>query len=117
MENVTAPKKHTKMGKLTGSPNTLYKRYVAWFKTEYGTEKPPLAFKEWIKWAKHKGLVPDREAAEAMSADGQTYSWDDGSTQDDYFKKQRMERRIGMILAFVSTTATVAALFYAIKKS
>ena len=38
------------------TPNKLYKRYTEWFKGKYGSDKAPLSFKEWLKWAQQKNF-------------------------------------------------------------
>mgnify|MGYP001563092695 CR=1 FL=1 len=44
------------------SPNHMYKKYVEWAGDKSGK---PLSFKEWLRWAKNKGMVKN------MSVDGE----------------------------------------------
>lgn len=53
---VKAPIKMGYYGEV-GSANAQYRRYLSWFDKQYGKTKQPLAFKEWIEWAKEQELV------------------------------------------------------------
>ena len=63
LESVEAVTHNGRYGNVqNASPNHLYKKYVAWAGDKSGK---PLSFKEWLKWAKNKGMVKN------MSVDGE----------------------------------------------
>ena len=65
IETVHVPYAYGHYGRVhDNSPNRLYKKYLAWFMEKYGTSKRPLNFRQWIRWAKRRGIVP------GYSADG-----------------------------------------------
>ena len=37
--------------------NSMYKSYVGWFQKTYGNQNKPLSFKEWMNWAKNRGML------------------------------------------------------------
>lgn len=66
VETVHVPYAYGHYGRVhDNSPNRLYKKYLAWFMEKYGTSKKPLNFRQWIRWAKKRGIVP------GYSADGE----------------------------------------------
>ncbi len=44
------------------SPNALYKDYTSWHREKHGDSKNPLAFKDWLSWAKKKSIVKSHSA-------------------------------------------------------
>lgn len=68
-DDVVIPAEYGYYGDINGvSANAMYNRYLAWFIGKYGNSKSPLHFKEWIKWAKSKGLVLNANAETSAEA-------------------------------------------------
>lgn len=62
--SVLVPAEYGYYGDIDGvSPNGMYKRYLGWFMGKYGTSKKPLAFKDWLVWARSKRLVLNTDGA------------------------------------------------------
>ena len=73
MGNVSVPKEYGYYGDPKDvTANGLYRRYVKWMRKKYGTTKEPMAFGEWIKWAKNNGLVRSK-----------SHSWDGTEDLED----------------------------------
>lgn len=94
------------------SPNRLYKEYLLWFIEKYGprSKERPLSFKQWLKWAKKKGIVPQ------WSADG------DGTEEGQEPAEDKMEmtgvdvkRIIKISILGVSAVLVLAGLVLAIQ--
>ncbi len=53
--SVIVPQEYGYYGDVGGvTANGLYKRYLVWFTTKYGTSKKPLSFSRWLVWAKNQ---------------------------------------------------------------
>lgn len=58
IDEISAPVSHGYYGVVNGlSANALYNKYLAWFKEKYKDSDKPLTFKEWLLWAKNKGMI------------------------------------------------------------
>lgn len=79
------------------SPNRLYKRYLKWFAEKYGTSKMPLSFRNWIKWAKTRGVI---------NADGETSE----EQKEEIKKAMSVDRKIAIAALFVTTIGVIVAI-------
>lgn len=83
INNIDSNRVNSKYGDVKNqSANALYENYCTWMK-----EKQPgakiLSFKEWIKWAKTKGLIKNHNAAgddaeavtKVVKSTGKTVAW------------------------------------------
>lgn len=85
------------------TPNRMYKKYLSWFMAKYGTSKTPLTFKQWLKWAKDKGMLT-------------SYMGGDGTEQvEEVVSETKVEKTLkntGKKIAF--TIAIIAAVGLAV---
>ena|SRR3990167_730840 len=90
---VVVPSVYGYYGDVEGvSPNQMYNRYLVGFMKKYGTSKTPLTFKEWIKWAKNKGLV------DKYNADGTSTQETKEDTSDVDEKMKKAKKAIGWVV-------------------
>ena len=64
LNKIGSREKNDQHGDLKNSAQFLYKNYKTWVKLNKPNEKP-LSFKDWIKWAKSKGIVKGDYSADA----------------------------------------------------
>lgn len=93
--------------------NTLYKRYKKWFIEKYGTAAKPLSFSDWLKWAKHKGIVQsaDGDPNEVnIEADDSEVKQVPEDISKELTKPSGIGRGIAVGILFFSTIGIIAAL-------
>lgn len=94
--NVKATEHKGEYGNTSGkSANSLYKNYCAYMEK---TGKKPLGFKEWVTWAKGKGIIDPKTSADGVEqADNKEVAEEIQKAQDG---SKRTKMIIGGVLVF-----------------
>lgn len=103
MEKVQTKEHKGNYGNTKGrSANDLYKSYVSYCEDN---NKKPLAFPDWIKWAKSKGVVPQNLNADAAT-DSNEEKAEDGTPPP---VKSNIKKYTSVIIIGVSALLLYAA--------